>query len=671
MNTKITLFIAIVIFYTVAIAGSKLLITPEKLAPISGISNPQFSPDGKWIAFDERKAITLNIADSLDRDIWIVPSDGSAKPRRLAFGPYQEFHPLWSPDGKYVAFLSNRAQRNAFQIYLLNMAGGEAVQITKEKQGVIDFKWLADSQTIAFTARISSKSDLGQKHNQYGDVVEVDKSVERVRLYELNLKTKTVKPLTEKNEHVIGFDYSHKNDRIAVNLSSSADEDNVYFHSELAIMDRDGSNRMKISGKEDGIDLRRCLWAPKWSPDDRKIIYFVPAASSYLPAVFSTVDNKARLLAEEFTGTIWYMNWNPVNSEIIVMANKGVQTVIGKLNEMDDKVKVIKKVGTPYCEVQTFTLSSDGKKITFHAPRYNHPDDIWIMNTDGSALRRLTKMNPSIESLSTVTQEVIRWKNKDGVMIEGLLFKPQNYDEKKRYPTVVDIHGGPTWAWWNGWLAGWHEWGQLLSNYGFVVLMPNPRGSNGYGLKFSKANFNDWGAGPLEDVMSGIDYLIQKGISDSTRLGIGGWSYGGYLSAWTITQTHRFKAAVLGASVTDLITMRSTCGRPENFDLFFGGNPLQKEDIYRANSPVTFVKNVTTPTLILHGENDNVVPIAQSYEFYQLLKDTGVKTEFVIYPRESHGIDEMAHQIDLMHRLIDWFSHYLKDDNKNITSQSG
>jgi len=192
------------------------------------------------------------------------------------------------------------------------------------------------------------------------------------------------------------------------------------------------------------------------------------------------------------------------------------------------------------------------------------------------------------------------------------------------------------------------------------VLLPNPRGSNGYGWKFSKANFNEWGDGDFEDIMCGVDFLIEQGIADSTRLGIGGWSYGGFMTAMAVTQTNRFKAAVMGASVTNLITMRSTSRRPEYFDLFFNGNSIEREMVYRNHSPITFVKNVTTPLLIFHGTNDDVVPITQSYEFYQALKDLGIVTEFIVFPQETHSISKRQHQLNLMNRSIEWFSRYLK-----------
>ena len=640
-------------------------ITPEDLASISGISFPQISPDGRWVAFEEHKVPILNKPSAINSDIWIVPADVGAAPRKMAFGPHQEYRPRWSPDGRYLAFLSDRDKSGVFQIYLLNVSGGEARRVSSVKQGIIDYNWLADGKTIAFTAKEKNSPQQEKKQRIYDDARVIGENYKKTRLYELNLDTGEIYAVSGKDENVNAFAYSHKDDRIAINVSDTPEEDNVFFHSRLIIMNRDGSERRTINAEYRTFNMGRILRTPHWSSDDKQLIYFIAAASSYLPAILSTDDYEAHLLAENYKGTIWYMEWLPAGGGIIVSSQEGVQGIIGKLDAATGKITVLKKVGTPYCDTQTFSITRDGGQIVFHAAEYNHPDDIWIMNIDGTALKRLTNMNPVTEELSFVKPEVIHWKSRNGEQIEGLLFKPLHYEKGKRYPVVVEIHGGPTWAWWNGWLASWHEWGQLLANYGFAVLMPNPRGSNGYGFEFSKANFNDWGGGDFDDVMNGLDYLISEGIADSARLGIGGWSYGGFMTAWAVTQSRRFKAAVMGAAVTDLITMHNVSGKPENFKLFFGGSPLERWEIYSMHSPVTYAARVSTPTLILHGENDDVVPLCQSYEFYQELMDSGVKTRFVVYPREGHGISEVMHRIDLMYRVIDWYTRYLKNNTKS------
>ena len=206
----------------------------------------------------------------------------------------------------------------------------------------------------------------------------------------------------------------------------------------------------------------------------------------------------------------------------------------------------------------------------------------------------------------------------------------------------------------------WHEWGQMLASNGYAVLLPNPRGSNGYGWKFVEANKNDWGGGDYQDILSGIDYVIEKGIADPQKLGIGGWSYGGYLAAWAITQNNRFKAAVCGAGIYNLFGFYGICPAQPVFDVYFTGNAYQRKDAYDDVSPLSFVSNVRTPTLLLHGENDFGVAVSQAKELYSGLKFSKVECKLFIYPREGHSFQERGHQMDSLQRILDWFADYLK-----------
>jgi dipeptidyl aminopeptidase/acylaminoacyl peptidase len=225
---------------------------------------------------------------------------------------------------------------------------------------------------------------------------------------------------------------------------------------------------------------------------------------------------------------------------------------------------------------------------------------------------------------------------------------------------ITIVHGGPEWSWWLGWQASWHDWGQILASNGYAVLLPNPRGSDGYGWKFVGQNRNDWGGGDYNDIMSGIDFLIKEGIADPQRLGIAGWSYGGYLTAWSITQTNRFKAAVMGAAIPNLVSFYGITHAPSVFDAYFNGNLYARKKDYIDRSPINYIRNIKTPTLILHGENDQGVPVSQTKEFYRGIRAMGVESKAVIYPREGHAFKERGHQIDSLKRILDWFDKYLK-----------
>ncbi len=236
--------------------------------------------------------------------------------------------------------------------------------------------------------------------------------------------------------------------------------------------------------------------------------------------------------------------------------------------------------------------------------------------------------------------------------------KPAGYDGKAKLPLVVRVHGGPT----SRWRDSIDSWGQVLAARGYAVLYPNVRGSIGYGQKFTEMNRADWGGGDFKDVMAGVDDLIAKGIADPERLGIGGWSYGGYMAAWAVTQTTRFKAAVSGAGMSDLISEFGT-EKESAGDEWFWGTPYEKPEGFLNGSPILYVKNVKTPTLILHGEADTTDPPGQSQEFYRGLKHYGVASELVMYPREPHNFREPKHRVDMLTRMVDWFGRYLQPGN--------
>jgi dipeptidyl aminopeptidase/acylaminoacyl peptidase len=257
--------------------------------------------------------------------------------------------------------------------------------------------------------------------------------------------------------------------------------------------------------------------------------------------------------------------------------------------------------------------------------------------------------------------EVIRWKAKDGLEVEGLLTYPVGYEAGKKYPLILNIHGGPAGVFVETFIgrSGLYPIASFAAR-GFGVLRPNPRGSSGYGKTFRFANHNDWGGKDYEDDQAGVDQVIAMGVADPNRLAVMGWSYGGFMTSWTITQTQRFKAAAVGAGVTNLWSFTGTADIPGFLPDYFGGEPWQQFETFQKHSPITYVKNVTTPTLILHGEADVRVPPSQGYEYYHALKRQGVTTKMVVYPRQPHGPAEPKFVLDIMQRHLDWVDKYVR-----------
>ncbi|HXG63896.1 MAG TPA: S9 family peptidase, partial [Blastocatellia bacterium] len=306
------------------------------------------------------------------------------------------------------------------------------------------------------------------------------------------------------------------------------------------------------------------------------------------------------------------------------------------------------------------TFSRDGATVAFTRGSIQQPSDVYVAKGPNFHEGvKLTEHNPQVRELALGAGEVIRWKSKDGMEIEGLVIYPVGYQQGKRYPTVALIHGGPAGVWTNSFPGSWGNFGHVWSGKGWAVFYPNVRGSSGYGEKFLLANVRDWGGGDYQDIQTGLDHLIAKGLSDPEKLAQSGWSYGGYMTAWTITQTTRFKAAMVGAGLTNMFSMYSTNDLQRTLEGYFGAEPWDDLEVYNRASAMTFIKKAKTPTLILHGAADLRVPVGQAQELYMGLRKNDVTVELVIFPREPHGLQEPRHQLDKMRREYAWFSRHV------------
>ncbi len=310
--------------------------------------------------------------------------------------------------------------------------------------------------------------------------------------------------------------------------------------------------------------------------------------------------------------------------------------------------------GTP----REYALSRDRSTMAWTRADTTSPGDLWAARPGGEPAR-LTMLNPQLERMAWSAPQEVSWTAPDGLEVRGLLIRPLGYEPGRRYPTIIHPHGGPAGAWTDNFYASWHNWDGFLAARGYAVLLPNPRGSTGRGSAYLAANKGDVGGGEWQDVLSGAQWTIESGIADPECMGIGGWSWGGFLTAWAITQTNIFKAAVMGAGLSNLLSDHGQNDIPDANRLIFDALPYDDFDAYWRVSPLRHVARVTTPTLILHGERDARVTPAQGQEFYRALTVRGVPTRFVLYPREGHPIEERAHQLDLLRRVLEWFDSYL------------
>lgn len=658
------------------LAQEKRIVQPEDLVDIRGVSDVQVSRDGRRVAF-----VVTEPADPKkprrprDTNIWVVPVNGSEPARPFASSPKSDIYPRWSPDGRYLAFLSDRGEPTEGseeerelelvekepkrQIYLMPTDGGEAEPMTNFKGGVEKFEWSPDSTRIALTVKDPLTDEEERKRKERDDVIYVDHGYKFARLRMLTLADRKTQQLTRQDLHVSSFAWSPDSNCLAIKVSATPQVDDVTWHSSLVVINSTSGELLRTISKN--VNRFSSDADFKWSPDGRTISYaqYTPnKIASWLALAPVVGSTPPWFLLKEYRGTLWGVEWAPDSKHLLAESQEGTKA---RILSVDAASGAITKLDDVLAPGFGFSVSADGRTIAFLNQAAHTPSDVWVLRVDEPP-RRLTNLNPQVASWRLGEVREITWKNrKDGQTLFGVLITPPDFKPGQPFPTIVEVHGGPQWAWWTGWHGSWHEWGQLLASHGYVVFLPNPRGSTGQGWQFAEANRDDWGGMDFQDIMDGVDRLIDQKIADPDHLGIGGWSYGGFMTSWAVTQTGRFRAAVVGAGVTDLFSFDGTTDiTPSFLRNYFLDIPFRRRSAYDNHSALTFIQNCKTPTLVLHGRADERVPVGQGWEFYEGLRMLGVPTEMAVYPREHHGFKERAHQIDLLKRILGWYDRHLK-----------
>lgn len=519
--------------------------TPAEFVDLREVSDPQISPDGKQIAFVVTEPADPAQPDKpRDSDVWMVASDGKTPPRKYAFSDKSETAPRWSPDGRWLAFLSDRggstikvkdqdAEPPMTQLWIMPADGGEGRQITDLKGGVSAFSWSKDGKTIALLSNDGPTPEEEARKKKHDDRMYMDHEWKFARLYFCDPVSHETRLITKQDFNVIDVEWSFDGRELALLISSTTDRDDMYWHSKLVTINRQGEIIRTLSERAGGGN-----WG--YSPDG-KWVAFQERTPTEITASLSIVPasgGEVRRLDSDYKGTVFWARWAPDSKYLIVELIEGAHSMISGLDTTNGRTKKMFDVQIEAGRDHGFSMDRDASTITFLHQKADAPTDVWIIDEDKQKEQQLTHMNPQVEQWRLGSLEEISWKSKkDEKTIYGVLIKPPDYDSNKLYPTIAEIHGGPEWAWWMGWHGSWHEWGQLLASHGYVVLLPNPRGSVGQGTPFAEANRDDWGGGDFVDIMSGVDELIEKKIADPNRLGIGGWSYGGFMSSWAVTQT--------------------------------------------------------------------------------------------------------------------------------------
>jgi dipeptidyl aminopeptidase/acylaminoacyl peptidase len=669
-------------------AQDRKVIEPADLVSLKQVSDPQISPDGNMVAYVVTTPVPAG--ERHNAHIWIVSTDSKTEARPFAFSSAADTSPRWSPDGKVLAFLSDRENpsrkdpafhfsivgaddrkdllkddekpgtverreaKPSAQIWMISLQGGEAVPLTDIPGGVKRFKWSKDGKRLAFVRTDQDTKEEKERKERKHDEIEVDKNYKFDRLFVFELAKREARLITKMDRNIDDFEWSPDGSRFLARISPTPRIDDYWRVSKIEILNASTGSTEKILSEHAAPSPMR------WSIDGQHAAFEKASPNNItgVPLLYDIDAGKELLVGQSYPATVGSMEWNADGKSLTGSAIEGTSAVFLSVDANSGAVSKVAGAPGPGGWFGVFRRSEDEQTWAYLRETPEHPDEVYV-SANGKE-RMLTNTNPQLSTWKLGTEKEITWKSsKDGKTIHGLLLLPPGYEKGKRYKTIVHAHGGPEEAWTSGFHGSWYDWGSILASHGYVVLLPNPRGSDGAGPAFAEANYRDWGGGDFQDLMDGVDMVVSQGIADPDRMGVGGWSYGGYMTSWVVTHTGRFKVAVAGAAVTDLFTMATTTDIAPNYLDGYYGSLAANRKLYDEHSPVRFLDHCHTPVLVVHGEADVRVPISQGQEFYFGLRFMGRETQMLRYPREPHIFTEKEHQQDSLERMLRWYDSHL------------
>jgi len=637
--------------------GKKLFGTAEALR-VARVSSPRISPDGARVAY-------LAAENAMDKEkdtawksvtqLWVVPTAGPATAaRQFTRGEKSVANLEWSPDGKLLAFTMDAGDEKDAkpEVWFMYADGGEPWQVTKHKSGVRGFQFSPDGKTLLLTATVALSDEEEKRTKQKDDAVVVDRDFKMGQLWTWNIATNEEKQITKGDFTVSDARWSPDGAHVTFTTNPTPRLDDMSLQTAWVLEVASGKQR-KLMETPDPTQMAR------WSPDGKSIAYLSSAGLVVYKVNLFVVDANGgapRKLSGSFELNAGEAVWSRDGKTIYFSSDDheamkifAVDVAAGTAQPLTDAATV----------VNLAEISANGQTAVGTRGDSTHPDEVFRSDLGFRSLERITNQNAWLADYALGSSEVVRWKSsKDGMEIDGIVTKPVDFDATHKVPFLLNPHGGPTGAS----LLSFSPTEQIMAANGYMVLQPNFRGSTGRGEKFEAANQNDWGNGDFKDDMSGVQAMVDKGWADPDRLGAFGWSYGGYMTMWIDTQTDRFKAISPGAGLPDLYSMYSETDIHRYLTVFFNAKaPWDNYQEYWDHSPMKFVGNVKTPTMILHGQADTRVPIPQAEEFYRALYERKVPVEYVTYPRENHGFVEPRHIQDRWQRYLVFFGKYLNN----------
>jgi dipeptidyl aminopeptidase/acylaminoacyl peptidase len=650
-------------------------LTLDDLAAIREVSDPQISPDGDWVAYTVRTTDVKD--DKKTTDIWMTNWEGD-RTIQLTFTKDSEASPRWSPDGRYLGFLSSRGgESEASQVWLLNRRGGEAEKITEFKGGVSDYVWSPDAKRLVLVVQDPDPDAIEdkdkEKEKKPPNPIVIDRyqfkqdivgylGKRRQHLYLFDVASRKVEPLTTGEFNETQPSWSPDGSAIAfVSKRGAGDPDRHSNYDIYTIDARAGASARQVT-TYDGADCAPGFDSrPAWSPDGKLIAYVQGGPKELIDygvrtlAVIPASGGTPKLPAPRLDRNVSRPRWSSDGSAILFLLEDDRTRILARVSASGGSIETV--LGGRI-ELGSYDLGPESKVAVLRSTPLE-PFEVFALA--GAQLRPLSRLNRDLFSRLRLGQvEEINFQSEDGTAINGFVVKPPDYQPGRKYPTLLRIHGGPVSQFANGFSFEW----QLLAARGYVVVAANPRGSSGRGQEFSRAIFADWGNKDVHDVLAAVDYVIAQGIADPNRLGIGGWSYGGMLTNYTIARDSRFKAAVSGASISNILAGYGTDQYIRDYEAELGPPWRNRDAWLRISFPFLNADRIITPTLFLCGEKDFNVPLLNSEQMYQALRSLNRDTQLIIYPGQFHGLTRPSYIRDRYERYLEWYAKYLKPDTK-------
>lgn len=644
-------------------------VTPEDYFAFEFLNDPHISPDGKLVAY-----VVTRIDRAQNRRnsaVWLLHTDGSGSPWQFTTSPQSASSPRWSPDGQSLAFLSTRptgettSEQPRSQVYLLSMDGGEAKRVTNLKSGVSNFQWSPDGTRLVLVSRIGpsdgrpenkDRSDVRHYKNssyKFNDTGWFDDR--RTHLWVIDIKTGSAKQITEGDDwNDSDPQWSPDGTRIAFVSNRSGKEYEGDRNSDVWVVPAAGGPLTKVSDHAESDNN------PRWSPDGRTIAFIGELHDRDHPKIWlaPASGGAASVLAASNLDLIpGGLEWSEDGKSLYF--ESGVKGEF-QLFRVDLARKSVEQTSSGARAVRNVDFNARTNTRVYMVNDFKHLDDLYASDLAGGHERRLTSLNGALwKQLQFADVERFTYKSADDWDVDGFFVKPVGWQEGKKYPLVLSIHGGPAGQYGVDW---YHEF-QVYAAKGYAVLFTNPRGSTGYGQKFERGIAGEWGGKDYIDVMNGLDAALKRyPWIDTERMGVTGGSYGGFMTNWIVGHTNRFKAAVTLRSLASFISDEGTRDGAFGHTPDFGGDLFERFDLYWDRSPLKYAKNVKTPTLILHSDNDFRVPIEQGEQWFRALKHFGVTTEIVMFPRENHNLTrtgEPKHLVESLNWQLYWFDRFL------------